>query len=45
MEEVGYYSSGPYLMHSSDKVLLNPYTSKIVINGVYNHYVELLHHG
>ena len=32
MEEVGYYSTSPYLMHSSDKVLLNPYTQNPVLS-------------
>ena len=32
MEEVGYYSGsiGPFLMHSSDKLLFNPYTQNQV---------------
>ena len=32
MEEVGYYSTGPYLMHSCDKVLFNPYTQNQVLS-------------
>ena len=30
MEEVGYLGTGPYLIQSSDKVKLNPYTQNQV---------------
>ena len=39
MEEVGYYSTGPYLMHTSDKVYYILTQVKGVINGVFNEYV------
>ena len=35
MEEVGYYSTSPFLMHSSDKVLLNPYTQSKMLSMVF----------
>ena len=35
-----YYNTGPYLMHSSDKVLFNPYTqSKVLSIESYQTYV------
>ena len=32
MEEVGYHGTGPLLMHSSDKVLFNPFTHNQVLS-------------
>ena len=33
MEDVGYYSTGPYLMHSVIRCIKSLHTSKSVING------------
>ena len=45
MEEAGYYSTGPYLMHSSDKVLLNPYTQNEVLSNICSYNIMADNHG
>ena len=53
MEEVGFYGTydymvleiDPYLMHSCDKVLLNPYTQNQVLSNKCSYYIMAYDHG